>query len=60
MKRTANKKRTGENQEIVGLGVGGEQSGGGGSEVMTCEYRLELETKVHTTLAKVHNHGECP
>ena len=48
MKRTANKKRTGENQEIVGLGVGGEQSGGGGSEVMTCEYRLELETKVHT------------
>ena len=57
MKRTANKKRTGENQEIVGLGVGGEQSGGGGSEVMTCEYRLELETKVHT---KVCNHGEGP
>ena len=48
--------RTGENQEIVGLGVGGEQSGG--SEVMTCEYRLELETNLCEDYAKFYKHGE--
>ena len=48
--------RTGENQEIVGLGVGGEQSGG--REVMTCEYRLDLLTNLREDYAKFYKHGE--